>query len=23
WLALRELDVGEKIPWLGKLFMEF
>jgi len=23
WLALRELDVGEKIPWLGRLFTEF
>lgn len=23
WLALRELDVMEKIPWLGKLLTEF
>ncbi|ANF21875.1 maleate cis-trans isomerase family protein [Thermococcus piezophilus] len=23
WLALRELDVMEKIPWLGRLFVEF
>lgn len=23
WLALRELDVREKIPWLGKLFVEY
>lgn len=23
WLALRELDVTEKIPWLGKLLTEF
>ena len=23
WLALRELDVGEKIPWLGRLFVEY
>ena len=23
WLALREMDVMERIPWLGKLFTEF
>ncbi|RLF84478.1 maleate cis-trans isomerase [Thermococci archaeon] len=23
WLALRELDVGEKISWLGRLFVEY